>query len=61
MTAMVQSCVTKTRDFTSEMVQVEGIKSTRGRPKLNQIEIVRKDVSVCDLTTNIDLDRVEWH
>lgn len=33
----------------SEVVQVEGIKRKRGRPKLTWIVVVRKDMSACAL------------
>lgn len=43
----------------SEMVQVEGARRIKGRPRLTQVEIARKD-SAYDLMANIALDRVEW-
>lgn len=42
----------------SVMVQVEGIKWTRGRSKLTWVEIVRKDLSAYDLVEDVALDRV---
>ena len=44
----------------SETIQVKGARRTRGRPKLTWVEIVRRDMAVCNLTTNMALNRAEW-
>lgn len=40
----------------SMMVQVEGVKRVRRRPKLTWLEVVRKDMGACD---NMAVDSVE--
>ena len=32
----------------------------RGRTKLTWIEIIKKDITSCNLTVNLALDRSEW-
>lgn len=39
---------------------VEGMKRTKGRPKLTWAEVVRKDMGACNLTADMALDRVGW-
>lgn len=46
-----------TAPVSSEMVQVEGFKRTRGRPNCLG---VRKGLVACDLKADMVLDRVEW-
>ena len=44
----------------SETMQVEGARRTRGRPKLTWVEVVRRDMAACNLTTDMALNRAEW-
>lgn len=41
-------------------MQVEGIKRTRGSPKMTRVEVLGKDVSAYDLMKDMPLDRVVW-
>jgi len=41
----------------SELVQVEGIKKGRGRPKLTLVEVIKRDLSIKKITKNMTLNR----
>lgn len=41
-------------------LQVEGTRRTRGMLKLIWVEVVWKDMAVCDLMIDMILNRVEW-
>jgi hypothetical protein len=43
----------------SELIQVEGMKKGRGRPKIALIELVKKDMSIMKITKGMILDRIE--
>ena len=40
------------------MIQVEGTKKGRGRPKL--VEVIKKDMGIKGVTKSMTIDRVEW-
>jgi len=42
----------------SEMMQVEGARKTKGKPKLIWVETVRRDMAACKLTANMALNSV---
>lgn len=56
---MVWVYATKTNDCTSETRQVEGARRTKGKPKLTWVEVVRRDMTTCNLTTDMALNRAE--
>ena len=41
----------------SETIQVEGATRTRGRPKLTWVEVVRKDMTIYNLTADMTLNK----
>ncbi|KAL4180956.1 hypothetical protein AMTRI_Chr12g234930 [Amborella trichopoda] len=43
-----------------KLVQVEGLKMTRGRLKRTWLEVVRKDTGTYDLTEDMTFNRAEW-
>ncbi|KAL4185358.1 hypothetical protein AMTRI_Chr10g5540 [Amborella trichopoda] len=43
-----------------ELVQVEGLKRERGRPKRTRLEVVRKDMGIYGFTENMTFNRAEW-
>ena len=43
----------------SKLIQVKGMKKDRGRPKITLIEVVKKDMSIKDVTKSITSDRIE--
>ena len=45
----------------SELIQVEGTKKSRGRPK-RTLEVVKKDTSIKEVTKtkSMTFDRIEW-
>lgn len=43
----------------SKTIHVEGARRTRGRTKLTWVEVIRRDVAVCNLIVDIALNRVE--
>ncbi len=43
----------------SELIQVKGMKKDRGRPKITLIEVIKKDMSIKDVTKSITSDRIE--
>lgn len=44
----------------SELIQVEGMKRDIGRPKITLVEVIKKDMSIKDVTERITLDKTEW-
>ncbi|KAL4179859.1 hypothetical protein AMTRI_Chr13g122250 [Amborella trichopoda] len=42
------------------LVQVEGLKRVRGRPKRTRLEVVRKDMGIYVLSEDMAFNRVEW-
>ena len=44
----------------SELIQVEGTKKGRGRPKIKLVEVIKKDMLINEVTESMTLDRVEW-
>lgn len=44
----------------SELIQVEGKKKGRGRPKIKLVEGIKKDMLINELTELTSLDRVAW-
>ena len=43
----------------SELNQVEGTKKGRGRPKITLLAVVKKDVSIKEVTKAMTADRIE--
>ena len=44
----------------SELAQVEGMKKSRGRPKITLIEVIKMEMSIKGVIKSMTLDRVEW-
>ena len=44
----------------SELAQVEGMKKSRGRPKITLIEVIKRGMSIKGVIKSMTLDRVEW-
>jgi hypothetical protein len=44
----------------SELIQVEGTKKGRGRPKITLIEVVKNDMLIKKVTESMTSDRIEW-
>ena len=44
----------------SELIQVEGMKRDIGRPKITLVEVIKKDMSIKDVTERNTLDKTEW-
>jgi len=42
------------------LIQVEGTKKGRGRPKIKLVEVIKKDMLINEVTESMTLDRVEW-
>ena len=43
----------------SELIQVEGTKKGRGRPKITLVDVVKKDMSIKEVTEAMTTDRIE--
>lgn len=43
----------------SELMQVEGARGTRGKPRLTWVKVVRRDMTSCNLMADMSLNRVE--
>ena len=44
----------------SELIQVEGMKKGRGRPKIILVQVIKKDMTIKEVTKSMTIDRVEW-
>ena len=44
----------------SELIQVEGTKKGRGRPKITLIEVVKKDMLIKKITKSMTPNRIGW-
>ena len=44
----------------SEFIQVEGKKKGRGRPKITLVEVLKKGMSIKEVTEIMALDIIEW-
>ena len=44
----------------SDFLTIHGNARGRGRPKLTWIEIIKKDITICNLSVNLALNRIEW-
>ena len=44
----------------SDLLTIHGNARGRGRPKLTWIEIIKKDITSCNLSVSLALDRSEW-
>ena len=43
-----------------DLIEVEGTKTGRRRPKIALVEVVTKDMSIKEVTKSVTLDRIEW-
>jgi hypothetical protein len=43
-----------------DLIQVDKGRRTRGRPKMRWLDIVKKDLNILNLNTNMAMDRVQW-
>jgi hypothetical protein len=44
----------------SELIQVERTKKGIGRPKIILVEVVKKDISIKEVTYGLTLERIKW-
>ena len=44
----------------SELIQVEVMKKGRGRPKIILVQVIKKDMTIKEVTKSMTIDRVEW-
>ena len=43
----------------NDLLTIHGNAKDRGRPKLTWIEIIKKDITICNLSVNLALNRVD--
>ena len=44
----------------SDLLTIHGNAKGRGRPKLTLTKIIKKDISICNLSVSLALNRIEW-
>ena len=44
----------------SELIQVEGMRKSKGRPNITFVNVFKKYISIKEVTETAILDRIEW-
>ena len=42
------------------MIQIEGTKKCRGRPKITLIEVIKNNMSIKEVIERLTLDKIKW-
>jgi len=42
------------------LIQIEGTKKCRGRPKITLIEVIKNNMSIKEVIQRVTLDKIKW-